>query len=104
MSEGSIWAAGARLRHLAFILSAAAIRGFPAGADMIRAMFEVSHSVHQHRAQKGCRNSQQDTPKSFVPAIFHPFNHFLPLLPFLYMCLKLQRPTLRVSSSLVLGT
>lgn len=25
------------------------------GADMIRAMFEVGHSVDQHWAQKGCR-------------------------------------------------
>lgn len=55
MNEVSVGAAGARLRHLAFILSAAAIRGFPAGADMIRAIFEVSHSVHQQRAQRGCR-------------------------------------------------
>lgn len=42
-SQGSLRPAGARLRCLASILSAAAaIRGPPAGGDMIKAMFEVA--------------------------------------------------------------
>lgn len=42
-SEGSLRPAGAKLRCLAFILSAAAaIRRSPTGADMIRATFEVA--------------------------------------------------------------
>lgn len=63
MSEGSLWPAGAGLRCFAFILSAAAaIRGFPAGADMFRAKSVVGHSVDQCRAQRDAGNAWQDAP------------------------------------------
>lgn len=63
MSEGSLWPAGTRLRRFAFILSAAAaIRGFPAGADMIRAKSVVGHSVDQCKAQRDAGNAWQDAP------------------------------------------
>lgn len=42
---------------------------------MIRAAFEEVHSVDQHRAQWDAGNSQQDAPRSFIPAISYPFNH-----------------------------
>lgn len=100
----SVGAVSARWRLLAFILSAAAIRGFPAGPDMIRAMFEVSHSVHPNKAQKACRKLLAGHSLKLCSSHFPSFNHFLPLLPFLCKCLKLQRLMLRVSSLLVLGT
>lgn len=61
--EGPLRPAGAGQRCLAFILTAAAtIRRFSAGADMIRAMFEVGHSVDQHKTQKDAGNSWQGIP------------------------------------------
>lgn len=62
MSEGSLRAAGTRRRHSAFILSAQQpSEHFQWGADMIKALFEVGHSVDRHRAQRDTGNSQQDT-------------------------------------------